>query len=70
MANSGYKSFETLELYYIDNNSPTGIEKPNVITDPDYIAPVLDTVSCAPGVRYYNTEKSVYATRNNCFLYN
>lgn len=66
MANSGYKSFETLELYYKDNNSPTGIEKPNVITDPDYIAPVLDTVSCAPGVRYYNTEKSIYATRNNC----
>lgn len=66
MANSGYKSFETLELYYKDNNSPTGIEKPNVITDPDYIAPVLDTVNCAPGARYYNTEKSVYATRNNC----
>jgi hypothetical protein len=66
MANSGYKSFDTLELYYKDNNSPAGIEKPNVITDPDYIAPVLDIVNCAPGVRYYNTEKSVYATRNNC----
>jgi len=68
MANSGYKSFETLELYYKDNNSPTGITKPNVITDPDYIAPVLDTVNCAPGARYYNTEKSVYATRNNCSI--
>jgi hypothetical protein len=66
MGNSGYKSFNTLELYYKDDNSPTGIEKPNVITDPDYIAPVLDTVNCAPSVRYYNTENSVYATRNNC----
>jgi hypothetical protein len=67
MANSGYKSFETLELYYTDGDkSYAGQRKPNVITDPDYIAPVLDTVSCAPGVRYYNTEKSVYATRNNC----
>lgn len=66
MANSGYKSFETLELYYEDNNSPTGIQKPNVITDPDYIAPVPDPVTCAPGTRYYNTEKSVYVTRNNC----
>lgn len=66
MANSGYKSFETLELYYIDDKSYAGQRKPNVITDPDYIAPVLDTVSCAPGVRYYNTEKSVYTTRNNC----
>jgi len=66
MGNSGYKSFGTLELYYIDDNSSTGITKPNVSTDPDYIAPVLDTVNCAPGARYYNTEKFVYATRNNC----
>ena len=66
MGNSGYKSFGTLELYYIDDNSSTGITKPNISTDPDYIAPVLDTVTCAPGTRYYNTEKSVYATRNNC----
>lgn len=68
MANSGYKSFDTLELYYIDDNSYAGTRKPNVISDPDYIAPVLDTLNCAPGLRYYNTEQWVYKTRNNCSI--
>jgi len=66
MANTGYKSFASLELYYTDDNSYAGTTKPNIVTDADYIAPVLDTVSCPPSVRYYNTEISRSATKNNC----
>jgi hypothetical protein len=67
MGNTGYKSFANLELYYVDDGSSTGQPtKPNVVTDPDYIAPVLDTVTCAPSPRYYSVEKKLSAKRNNC----
>ncbi|WP_264551935.1 Hint domain-containing protein [Flavobacterium sp. N2038] len=67
MGNTGYKSFGALELYYVDNGSPTGQPtKPNVVTDPDYIAPVLDTATCAPSTRYYSVEKKLSAKKNNC----
>ncbi|AOC93728.1 hypothetical protein BB050_00574 [Flavobacterium anhuiense] len=67
MGNTGYKSFGALELYYVDDGSPTGQPtKPNVVTDPDYIAPVLDTTTCAPSIRYYSVEKRLSAKKNNC----
>jgi hypothetical protein len=66
MGNTGYKSFATLELYFTDDNSSAGVTKPNVVTDPDYIAPVLDTVTCAPSTRYYSAEKKLSAIKNNC----
>jgi hypothetical protein len=67
MGNTGYKSFANLELYYVDNGSSTGqATKPNVVTDPDYIAPVLDTVTCAPSIRYYNVKKQLGTTKKNC----
>src|SRR5258705_1233372 len=66
MGNTGYKSFASLEQYYTDDNSATGITKPNINTDPDYIAPVLDTVTCVPGARYYNTVRTGTATKDNC----
>lgn len=67
MGNTGYKSFAALELYYLDDGSATGHPtKPNVVTDPDYIAPVLDKVTCAPSTRYYSVEKRLGTKRNNC----
>jgi len=66
MGNTGYKSFANLELYYTDDNSSAGVTKPNIVSDPDYIAPVLDTATCAPSERYYNTEKKLSAVKNNC----
>lgn len=67
MGNTGYKSFGALELYYVDDGSPTGQPtKPNVVTDPDYIAPVLDTATCTPSTRYYSVEKRLSAKKNNC----
>jgi hypothetical protein len=67
MENTGYKSFAELELYFIDDNSYAGVRKPNIVTDiRDYIAPVLDTKTCAPSVRYYNTLLTKSAKRNNC----
>jgi hypothetical protein len=66
MGNTGYKSFASLELYYTDDNSYAGATKANVVTDPDYIAPVLDTVTCVPSARYYNTVRTMDATKNGC----
>jgi hypothetical protein len=66
MGNTGYKSFASLELYYTDDNSYAGMTKANISTDPDYIAPVLDTEACAPSARYYNTEISRSAAKKNC----
>lgn len=43
---TGYKKFDTLEAYYIDDNSSTGHTLPNVSTDPNYIASTYDITSC------------------------
>ena len=46
MSNTGFKAYTNLEQYYVDNGIATGITKPNSISDPDYIAPVYDTIYC------------------------
>ena len=45
--NTGYKGYTTLEEYYIDDNTATGTTKDNLDTDPDYVYPIHDTVTCA-----------------------
>lgn len=66
MQNTGYKSFETLEKYFTDDGTSTGETKPNIVTDPDYIAPVQDFAECPPTERYYNTVQTKTVTKNNC----
>lgn len=66
MQNTGFKSFETLERYFTDDGSSTGETKPNLVTDPDYIAPVRDIAECPPAERYYNTAQTKTVTKNNC----
>lgn len=66
MENTGYKSFAFLEKYYTDNNTSTEETKPNVATDPDYIAPALDITMCPPVNRFYNTQQTKTVTKNNC----
>ncbi|MFH6943597.1 DUF5977 domain-containing protein [Flavobacterium sp. FlaQc-52] len=67
MANTGYKSFAWLEEYYQDDLSKTGQAlKPNLATDPDYIAPVLDQTNCPSGARYYNTQLTKTVFKDNC----
>jgi hypothetical protein len=44
--NTGYLAYTDLELYYIDNSVTTGVTKINDISDPDYVAPVLNLVLC------------------------
>lgn len=46
MANTGYKVYNTLEEYDTATGVATGNTKPNVDTDPDYVAPVYDTTTC------------------------
>src|ERR1035437_2402949 len=45
---TGYKEWTTLQQYYTDNNTATGVEKPNVISDGDYVSPAVDTILCSP----------------------
>lgn len=61
---TGYKGWTTLEEYLIYDGSATGTEKPNVITDPNYVAPVYDLTTC--NLPFYNVEKTQNFTRNNC----
>jgi len=44
--NTGYLSYSTLQEVRTDTGIPTGIEKPNVEGEIDYIAPVYDTNTC------------------------
>ena len=46
MSNTGYKAYTDLEQYYVDSGVATGTTKTNSISDPDYIAPVLDLTYC------------------------
>jgi hypothetical protein len=64
--NTGYKSYTNLELYYPDDNSAAGETKVNTYGTEGYIAPVYDAANCVPSARYYNTERTLAATRNNC----
>lgn len=66
MGNTGYKSFASLEKYYTDDNSYAGETKPNLVTDSDYIAPNLDTETCTPSTRFYNTVRTLDVIKNDC----
>lgn len=46
MANTGTKIVLTLQEVEMPGNIPTGNTKPNVVGDPDYIAPYEDLVDC------------------------
>jgi hypothetical protein len=59
--NTGFKKFENLELYYPDNNVSAGTTKVNVSTDPDYIAPVYDIVTCALGTVTTTVVPTIYS---------
>lgn len=44
--NTGYKIYTILVQYNARTGEPTGVVKPNIPSDPDYVAPVLDLTSC------------------------
>ena len=46
MSNTGFKAYTNLEQYYVDSGVATGTTKTNSVSDPDYIAPVLDLTYC------------------------
>lgn len=50
--NTGYKGYADLEEYNTVTNAATGTTKTNVDSDPDYIAPVFDTITCPAGPDY------------------
>ncbi|KRT13714.1 hypothetical protein ASU31_23035 [Pedobacter ginsenosidimutans] len=66
MANTGYVGYSTLEQYIISNGSATGVTKPNISSDEDYIGPVKDESVCPPQQRFYNSEVIVYGTKTDC----
>lgn len=56
---TGFKEWTTLEEYDTYHNTVTGVTKPNVPGDPDYVAPVWDATTCEPQV-----EKLLFTTNN------
>lgn len=46
MSNTGYLAYTNLEQYYTDSGAATGVTKTNNVSDPDYIAPVLNLALC------------------------
>lgn len=61
---NGYQGWITLSEFYLDDNSLTGITKPNVVTDPDYIQPVYNTTACS--LQYWNVKKQQLFTKDDC----
>lgn len=53
MANTGQKWYPTLEQYYVATGLPTGVTKPNLSNDYDYIPPLTDSFNCAVGETVY-----------------
>lgn len=45
---TGYVQWSILEEYYIFSGMPTGNEKPNSTSDPNYVAPIYDPEACVP----------------------
>jgi hypothetical protein len=46
MSNTGVKIYRFLKEVNIVSGLPTGLVKPNVSSDPDYVAPVADYATC------------------------
>ena len=46
MPNTGYKAYTNLKFVFLDNGEYLGMTKSNSPSDPDYIAPVYDVISC------------------------
>lgn len=62
---TGYKGWTTLEQYNSYDNVVTGIEKPNDVSDPNYVAPIYDPATCTPEL-VGNEERSQTFQRDNC----
>lgn len=46
--NNGYIAYTLLVQYSSLTGAPTGLQKPNIPSDPDYIAPVYNPTLCPP----------------------
>lgn len=63
--NNGYKAWNTLEQYYLDNSQSTGEIKPNISGDPNYVSPVYDEVACPVNIPLEQNNIFVYGSFNN-----
>lgn len=45
---TGFQGFNNLQEFNIFTDESTGNIKPNVITDPDYISPIVNNTACVP----------------------
>ena len=68
--NTGYQGYSTLEEYYVDDNTPTGEEKPNTETDSDYIDPILNEAGCPTtfAYRWEVEEETAYCESNEVII--
>jgi len=49
MRKTGLQGYRILEEYYLDDDTPTGRQKPNLPEDPDYIPPFPNYEACPIG---------------------
>lgn len=45
---TGYQGWTTLQEYLVIHGTNTGVTKPNISSDPDYVAPVYNITDCPP----------------------
>lgn len=57
---TGMLNYITLEEYDTYTGNATGLTKPNTPSDPDYVAPIFDPVTCVPIIGWRGEESSAY----------
>ena len=67
---TGYKGWSTLEEYDTYHGTATGVTKPNVPGDPDYVAPVYDPAACPlqEQALLFTTDEGSYPTEMAIWL--
>lgn len=64
MVYGSYQGYDDLEEYYLDDLTATGVTKPNVVTDADYVSPIYAIETCP--AKFGNVYMAQSFTRNNC----
>lgn len=63
---TGYVQYTTLEQFYTDDLSVTGITKPNEPSDADYVSPIFNDTLCPITAPVGNELRQQTFQRNNC----
>lgn len=62
---TGFQWADLIELFYTDTGEPAGVEKLNLVGDPDYLPPVLNELAC-PVAQVDRTPRPTFAGAAVC----